>query len=134
MMLDARAFIQDYIEERIRELLEDPMNEYQDPNWVQAALLFEQAVVPCEDYRMEKLYRLAHEIVTKAESNSCRWVSQVIPGMYNERALDPKSIDINNLPEGVNMQDYTKMVESIKKWMVAFQKKEEDLKRWMGNS
>ena len=35
MMYDARGFIQDYIEKQIRELLEDPMNEYQDPNWVQ---------------------------------------------------------------------------------------------------
>jgi len=31
-MHDAGGFIQQYIEQKIRELLEDPMNEYQDPN------------------------------------------------------------------------------------------------------
>ncbi len=52
-MKDARGLIQNYIEQKIRELLEDPMNEYQDPNWVQTALLFEQVVIPCEGYTME---------------------------------------------------------------------------------
>ena len=34
MMYDAQGSIQNYIEQQIRELLEDPINEYQDPNWV----------------------------------------------------------------------------------------------------
>ena len=41
MNYDAQGDIQNYIEQKIRGLLEDPMNEYQDPNWVQAALLIE---------------------------------------------------------------------------------------------
>ena len=60
-MFDACGYIQQYIEQKIRELLEEPMNEYQDPNWVQATLLFEQNVIPCESYIMDDLYDLARE-------------------------------------------------------------------------
>lgn len=38
-MLDVR--LRYFIGQKIRGLLEDPMNEYQDPSWVQAAMLFE---------------------------------------------------------------------------------------------
>ena len=119
-MYDAQGFIQNYIEQKIRELLEDPMNEYQDPNWVQAALLFERAVVPCEGYTMEHLYKIAQDIVDKAEQYDNRWVSQVIPGMYNEKVIDPTSIDMDNLPNGVEVREYKDTVNSIKKWMKNF--------------
>ena len=69
-MYDARGFIQNYIAQQIRSLLEDPMNDYQNPNWVQAALLFEQVVVPCEGYWMDSLYDLAMDIIKKAEQNN----------------------------------------------------------------
>ena len=120
-MYDAQGFIQNYIEQKIRELLEEPMNEYQDPNWVQAALLFEHAVAPCERYTMEHLYKLAQDIVDKAEQHGNRWVSQVIPGMYNEKVIDPTSIDMNNLPNGVEVWEYKDTVKYIKKWMKIFQ-------------
>jgi len=71
-MYDAQAFIQEHIEKQIRELLEDPMNEYQDPNWVQAALLFERVVVPCEGYMRDLLYNLAEDIVKKAAQQNNR--------------------------------------------------------------
>ena len=131
---DTHGDIENYIEQEIRVLLEDPMNEYQDPNWVQAALLFEHAVVPCEWYKMDHLYKLAQDIVTKAEQHGNRWVSQVIPGMYNEKTINPTSIDMDNIPDGVNVQDYNKTVENIKKWMEIFQKNKDDLKRYMDNS
>ncbi len=54
MMYDARDDIQEYIEQKIRELLEEPMNKYQDPNWVQAVTLFEQLIVPLDIYIMDK--------------------------------------------------------------------------------
>jgi len=34
---DTRGDIQDFIEQKIRELLEEFMNKYQDLNWVQIA-------------------------------------------------------------------------------------------------
>ena len=36
MKSDALGVIENFIEEKIRGLLEYPMNEFQDPNWVQA--------------------------------------------------------------------------------------------------
>ncbi len=119
-MYDARGFIQKYIEELIRGLLEDPMNEYQDPNWVQAALLFEQVVVPCEAYMMDWLYDLAEDILKKAEQNNNRVIYQRIPGMYNEKTLDLSSVDINNLADNAEIRDYEKIVNAIKNWMEKF--------------
>jgi hypothetical protein len=127
-MYDAQGFIQNYIEQKIRELLEDPMNEYQDPNWVQAALLFKRAVVPCYGYTMEHLYKLAHDIVDKAEQHGNKWIYQVIPGMYNEKVIDPTSIYMNNLPNGVEVREYKDTVNSIKKWMKDFQENRIDIK------
>lgn len=66
-MYDTRGDIQGYIEHKIRELLEEPMNEYQDPNWVQAATLFEQLIVPLDIYIKDGLLNLAYDIVKKAE-------------------------------------------------------------------
>jgi len=120
MMYDARGSIQNYIEEQIRGLLEDPMNEYQDPNWVQAALLFDQVVVPCEAYMMDWLYDLAKDIVKKAEQNNNRVIYQGIPGMYNEKIVDANSVDINNLPDSVEIRDYEEIINHIKKWMEDF--------------
>lgn len=119
-MFDARGFIQNYIVHQIRGLLEDPMNEYQDPNWVQAALLFEQVVVPCEAYMMDWLYNLAKDIVKKAEQNNNRVIYQGIPGIYNEKIVDANSVDDNNLPDNVKMRDYEKTINNIKKWMDDF--------------
>ena len=131
MMFDACGFIQQYIEQRIRELLEDPMNELQDPNWVQAALLFERAVVPCEEYRAEELYKLADDIVKKAEEHKSRVVYQPISGMYNEIIIDSDSIDVNNLPDDIRAVDYDKNIENIKKWMEEQDKFNSELEEFM---
>ncbi len=119
-MYDAQAFIQEHIEKQIRELLEDPMNELQDPNWVQAALLFEQVVVPCEGHMSDLLYNLAEDIVKKAVQHNNRAIYQVIPGMYNEKVLDEKSIDMNNLPDKTDIRDYEETINNIKNWMDGF--------------
>jgi len=119
-MYDARGSIQKYIDKCIRELLEDPMNEYQDPNWVQASLLFEQVVVPCEAYRMVWLYELAEAIVKKAEQHQNQAIFQLIEGMYNERTLDSNSVDLDNLPDKTEIRDYTETINNIKNWMKSF--------------
>ncbi|KKL91579.1 hypothetical protein LCGC14_1893280 [marine sediment metagenome] len=66
MLFDARSDIEGFIAHKIRELLEDPMNEYQDPNWLQAAILFDQTVIPCERYRNNYFLDLAKAVVDKA--------------------------------------------------------------------
>ena len=120
-MYDARGFIQNYIEQKIRDLLEDPMNEYQDPNWVQAALLFDRIVVPCEWYGVEQMYILAQDIVTKANNHGNKWILQVIPGTYNEKVINPNSIDMENIPKGIEVREYDDNIDRIKKWMKSFE-------------
>ena len=116
-MFDACGFIQQYIERQIRGLLDDPMNEYQDPNWVQAALLFERVVIPCERYSADGLYDLANDIVRKAEQNNNRVIFQRIAGMYNEKILEPNSHNMENLSDDLRIAEYDANIENIKKWL-----------------
>jgi len=55
---DVRGGIANLVALKIKELLETPLNEYQDPAWVQAAELFVEIVVPCEAYSSEALFDL----------------------------------------------------------------------------
>ena len=120
-MYNAQADIQSYIEKNIRELLEEDMNELQDPNWVQAATLFEHVVIPCISYTRSYLYDLAKDIVKKAEENDNRVVYRDIsPKLYNQEVIDSKSVDLNNLPECVNVVEYDDLIEKIKKWMTNY--------------
>ena len=131
MMYDAQGFIQNYVEQKIRELLEDPMNEYQDPNWVQAALLFNQTVVPCEWYGIEELYTLAQDIVNKANEHGNKWILQVIPGTYNEKTLNPNSVDMDDIPNGIEVRDYNEIIDKIKKWMESFEENRIDFLKFI---
>jgi len=121
-MYDTRVDIQGYIEHEIRKLLEEEMNEYQDPNWVQAATLFRQVVVPCEDYMWEPLRDLAQDIIKKAESYNNRVIYRDIsPMLYNQAVVDSDSIDVDNLPDGVDVIEYDSTINTIKKWMDTFE-------------
>ena len=122
-MLDVRGDIQDYIQTRIRALLEDSLNEYQDPDWVQAAILFKQVVVPCETYMTKQLYDLAKDIVKKAEQNNNRILYQNISGMYNVEVSDLNPSDMNNLHNNIEIKNYTNTIDEIKKWTENFDKK-----------
>lgn len=93
------------------------MNEYQDPNWVQAALLFEQVVLPWEEYTSDGLYDLANDIVEIAGQHNNRVIYQRIPRMYNEKIIEAESIDINNLSDDTRIIKYDTNIEKIKKWM-----------------
>ena len=105
--------IANYIEQKIRELLEYDMNEYQDPAWLQAAELFNEIIVPCEIFCSGGLYTLGVDIVKEAEKHGCQVVYQRIPGTYNA-----KSISGNGYKEGeVDTFDGTKTVNSIKLWI-----------------
>ena len=63
---DVRGDIANQIALKIRELLETPLNEYQDPAWVQAVELFVEIVAPCEAYSSETLYDLGVDITKEA--------------------------------------------------------------------
>ena len=38
-------------------------------------------------------------------------------GCIMKKIIDPTSIDMNNIPDGVEVRDYNDTVENIKKWM-----------------
>ena len=69
-MFDACGLIEIYIRDTIRGLLERFTNEYQDPNWVQAAELFRWTVIPCEEYLKDYFLDLAGDIIEKAKKNN----------------------------------------------------------------
>jgi len=116
-MYDACGCIQKYIFEKIRDLLETSMNEYQDPNWVQAAELFQKSVLPCSDYNKDYFIELARDIVKKAERNKNRFYFVAIPGMYNHKVINLENT--SNIPEDVTFIDYKNLIQEIKEWINA---------------
>ena len=111
--VDTRGNIANYIERKIRDLLEYEMNEYQDPAWVQAAELFNEIVVPCESYCSGGLYALGIDVVKEAENHDCRAVYQRISGTYNVKLVSGDDY----LEDEVDKFDYSKTVNSIKAWL-----------------
>lgn len=114
-----RGDIANLIALKIRELLETPLNEYQDPAWVQAAELFVEIVVPCEAYSSETLYDLGVDIAKEAEKRGNRAMYQAIPGMYNRRAVS----DSINAGSDTEVVDYSKAIESVKLWVNNYEKR-----------
>lgn len=114
-MFDACGFIQKYISKKIRELLEKSTNEYQDPNWVQAAELFRRTVIPCEDYSKNYFIELAHDILKNAENNNNTVLYRVIPGTYNQKVISYE--DVSLIPEDVNIINYESLLHEIKEWI-----------------
>ncbi len=124
---DALAFIGDYIQKQIRELLEDPMNEYQDPNWVQAAELFEEIIVPCGwSYFTEEIVKLAEEITERARENFCKVNYYYSEGScsYNAIANIPNRKGYTEKEE----MDYSDTIEKIESWVESYRKYENESK------
>ena len=111
--MDTRGNIANFIERKVRDLLEYEMNEYQNPAWVQTAELFNEIVGPCDNYYSEALYTLGIDIVKEAEKHGCRVAYQRIPGMYNVKLISGD----NNSDKKVDEFDYSKTVISIKAWI-----------------
>lgn len=115
---DVRGGIANHIALKIRELLETPLNEYQDPAWVQAAELFAEIVTPCRAYPSRALYDLGVDISKEAEKRGNRAAYQAIPGMYNRKAIQNSASSSSNAEE----VDYSKTIESIKSWLNNYEK------------
>lgn len=56
----------------------------------------------------------------KAGQQNNRVIYQGILGMYNEKVIDGKSIDMNKLPDKTEIRDYEGSIENIKNWMEGF--------------
>ena len=107
--MDTQGNIANFIERKVRDLLEYEMNEYQNPAWAQAAELFNEIVVPFASYYSEGLYTLGIDIVKEAENHGCQVAYQRIPGMYNVKLISEN--DDSN--EKIDDFDYSKTVNSI---------------------
>ena len=115
---DVRGDIANIVALKIRELLKTPLNEYQDPPWVQAAELFVEIVAPCEAYSSKALYDLGVDIAKEAKKRGNRAAYQAISGMYNRRAV-PDSADAGS---DIEVIDYSKTIESVKSWLSYYEK------------
>ena len=114
MKCDAQGYIENFIEKKIRALLEDPMNEFQDPNWVQAAELFAEIVIPCGSvyFVHDGLLTLAKDIVQKAKTHNCK-VSYYYGRGYNAVADNPNIKGFTRKEE----VDYSATIREIEQWI-----------------
>ncbi len=113
LKVDTRGNIANYIERKVRDLLEYDMNEYQNPAWVQAAELFSEIVVPCDSYYSEGLYTLGIDIVKEAENHGSRVVYRKISGMYNTKVVSGEDYS----DQEFDTFDYSRTISSIKAWI-----------------
>ncbi len=61
---DAMGHIINFITDQVRDLFYRKTTEWNWSGWIQAALLLERAVIPCEYYfQLEDLYELAEKIL-----------------------------------------------------------------------
>lgn len=111
MKSDAQGLIENFMEKKIRGLLEDPMNEFQDPNWVQAAKLFAEIIVPCGSvyFAYDGFVELAEDIVKKAKEHKCQVIYYYGRG-YNAVANNPNIEGFTRKEE----VDYTHIIQDIK--------------------
>ena len=114
-MFDTCGYIQKYIGKKIRELFERSTNEYQDPNWVQAAELFNRVVIPCESYSKDYFIEVAQDILKKAEMHNNRVIYKLIPGTYNQKVINYETGSI--IPEGAEIMNYEDLLQEIKEWL-----------------
>lgn len=95
---DAKMEISDFIERKVRGLLESDMSDFDDPAWVQATELFTEVVVPCKNLYSEGLIALGFDIVREAEKHGCRVAFQT--------------------NSGTEVSDYMETVDLIKTWVI----------------
>ena len=69
---DTEGIIINFIEEKVRGLFYGSVTPYEFSPWIQAALLFEQIIIPCDYLFPETLYELAQEVINEAESHKCK--------------------------------------------------------------
>ncbi len=69
---DSKGIIINFIEKQVRELFNGEGTEFDFSLWIQAALLFEQVIIPCDYYVPETLLEFAQEVIDEAKSHECK--------------------------------------------------------------
>ncbi len=101
---DIKGTIINYIEERGRELFYGGGTEYDYSLWIQAALLFEQIIIPCDYYVPDTLLEFAQDVIKKAKSHECK----------------VERYQVNSKGKKVNIEvwDYGKTIHKIVEWLI----------------
>lgn len=102
LLSDARYDIAFYITAVINDLFDREVNPFNWPTWLQAALLFDEWIIPCNYMPSGQLYYLAGAIVDEASKSNNR--VEFYQNKGEERIV-------------VNKIDITENIERIKEWM-----------------
>jgi len=100
---NAKGIIINFIEERVRELFYGGGTEYDFSPWIQAALLFEQVIIPCDYYVPETLLEFAQDVINEAKSHECKVERYQVNGDGNK---------VN-----AEVWDYDKTISKITEWL-----------------
>lgn len=104
MLQDAHSRIIDTITQEVIDLSKRRGSSSDWPSWVQAAMLLELTVIPCDYFIPEELYQTAEEIIKVAKSWDCK------VEYYGE---------INGKKVNVSIKDYNQLINKIKDWLIA---------------
>ena len=99
---DTKGIIINFIEERVRELFYGEGTEYDFSPWIQAALLFEQVIIPCDYYVPETLLEFAQEVIDEAKSHKCK--------VKRYQVKDGKKVN-------AEVFDYSETISKIIEWL-----------------
>ncbi len=87
----------------MRELFYGGGTEYDFSPWIQAALLLEQVIIPCDYYVPETLLEFAQDVINEAKSQECK----------------VERYQVNNDGKKVNAEvfDYSETISKIIEWL-----------------
>ncbi len=113
---DTKGIIINFIEERVRELFYGGGTEYDFSPWIQAALLFEQVIIPCDYYVPETLLEFAQDVISEAKSHECR--------VERYQVKDGKKVN-------AEVWDYGETISKITEWLNEEKSFKEEIKSKM---
>jgi hypothetical protein len=100
---DAQGFIINFIEKKARGLLYEGGTEYDFSPWIQAALLLEKTVIPCEYYVPETLLEFAEEVIEEAKVHGCE--------------VERYQVDGEGKKVNARIWNYTETIAKIEEWV-----------------
>ena len=100
---DTKGTIINFIEEQVRELFYGGGTEYDFSTWIQAALLFEKIIIPCDYYVPDTLLEFAQEVINEAKSHKCK--------------VERYQVNDDGKKVNVEVWDYSKTVSKIIEWL-----------------
>ncbi len=107
-LMDAMGFIINFITDQVRDLFNRKTTKWNWSGWVQAALLLEKAVIPCESYYPhEELFDLAGEIlkISSKHDNKVEYFQGDGKGGYVKKWTQDLTTTARNIEEWIKNKD-----------------------------